>query len=67
MSTRHHGTGQFAARGPRQPRTEHAPVARPAKPSKANAAFNADMARSNKAGAKATAGQLIAAGAIKGS
>jgi hypothetical protein len=59
MSTRHHTTGQFAARG-RQPRTEHKPVARAGKPSAANAQFNADMARANKPAGKATPGQIVA-------
>jgi hypothetical protein len=35
------------------------------KASKANAAFNEHMQRANKAGARATPGQLVAAGAIK--
>jgi hypothetical protein len=65
MSTRHHTSGKFAARG-RQPRTEIKGGGKPAKPSGANAAYNAATAQATKAAAKATPGQLVAAGAVTG-
>jgi hypothetical protein len=44
----------------RKPRTEPQHGKAPAKPSKANAAFNAESQRANAAGAVATAGQVVA-------
>jgi len=46
----------------RVPRTEPKHGKAPAKPSKANAAFNAASQRANAAGAVLTAGQLVGAG-----
>ena len=67
MSARHHGSGRFAAIGPRQPRTEHRNVGnakrkangQPA-PSRVNAIFNQRARRANAPGAVATAGQIVA-------
>ena len=60
MTTRHHKTGRFAARG-RQPRTELEPPRRSRpKTSAANAKFNAQMAQSNRPAAKASPGQIVA-------
>lgn len=61
MSARHHVTGRFAAEG-RQPRTEVKRAAKSAKPNKANAQYNEQMARATKAAARATPGQLVGAG-----
>jgi hypothetical protein len=46
----------------RKPRTEPRAGKAPAKPSKANAAFNEHARRANAPGAVATAGQLVGAG-----
>ena len=67
MTARHHGTGKFAAIGPRQPRTEHRnvvkakrlPNGQPA-PSRVNAIFNRRAQRQGGPAQGATAGQVVA-------
>lgn len=59
MSHFHNPPRQNVHRG-RKPRTEPRPGKAPAKPSKANATFNARAQRANAPGAVATAGQVVA-------
>jgi hypothetical protein len=67
MSARHHGTGKFAALGPRQPRTEHPRVTKAKRlpngqpvPSRVNAVFNKRALCQGGPAHGATAGQVVA-------
>ena len=63
MAPRHHVSGRFAARGPRQPRTEIRAKApqRGATSDNKNAAYNSLIAQATKPAARATPGQLVSA------
>ena len=70
MTARRHTSGKFATRGARPARTEltladTSAAGTTAGAPAANAAFTAHAAMTNKPAAKATAGQLVASGAIK--
>jgi hypothetical protein len=67
MTARHHGTGKFAAIGPRQPRTEHRNVAKAKRlpngqpvPSRVNATYNKRALRQGGPARGATPGQVVA-------